>query len=76
VLIVPFGTKGRSIRVRLPREVARWLWRQLGDALGEPKPKPPRQPRLHRVGSAAWRIERRKAPAAVAGNRGQIHKEK
>ena len=39
----------RSIRLRVPRDTARWLWRQLGAALNEPKSKP------RRLGQAAPR---------------------
>jgi hypothetical protein len=48
VMIVPVGTKGRSIRLRVPRDTARWLWRQLSEVLGEPRRKPRRRPRLRR----------------------------
>jgi hypothetical protein len=46
-LVVPFGTK-RHLKLMLPQHVAAWLRDELIDALGKPKPKPRRQPRLHR----------------------------
>ena len=46
-LIVPVGRQGGPARVQLPLDVARWLHRELGAALGEPRP--PRRPvRLRR----------------------------
>jgi hypothetical protein len=45
-LLVPHGK--RSLRVELPPAVARWLCDQLGEALGEPRPKPRRLVRLRR----------------------------
>ena len=46
-LIVPVW-KGRRFKLALTPDVAGWLRDQLTDALGEPKPKPRRQPRLRR----------------------------
>ena len=70
VMIVPVGTKGRSIRLRVPRDTARWLWRQLGDALGEPKPKPGVSRACAAGAGSPDRPTESKAPAAVAGDRG------
>jgi hypothetical protein len=47
VLLVPFGAK-RARRLELPREVAHWLMGQLSEALGGPRLKPRRRPKLRR----------------------------
>jgi hypothetical protein len=53
-LIVPVGRQGRTTRVRLPAEAARWLRDQLVRELGSPKTK--RRPRIRR---GRWLNERK-----------------
>jgi hypothetical protein len=59
-MIVPLGTKGRSIAVKLPPSTARWLWRQLGEALAERQPKLRRPVKLRR---GRWVTNRRTGDA-------------
>ena len=46
-LVVPWGPR-RSFKLDLPLHVAGWLRDQLSDALGGPRRRPRRQPRLRR----------------------------